>query len=30
MGTEQDLGSIKKSRDIANKKYDDGSQPIRS
>ena len=24
----QDLGSIKKSRDIANKKYDDGSQPL--
>jgi len=23
----QDLGSIKKSRDIANKRYDDGSQP---
>ena len=24
----QDLGSIKKSRDIANKKYNDGSQPL--
>ncbi len=24
----QELGSIKKSRDIANKKYDDGSQPL--
>jgi len=24
----QELGSIKKSRDIANKKYDDGSQPF--